>query len=217
MSGGRSDPTGTPDADSCVVPSVQDRRGRPRVPHSTTAVVRTSSRRGARAGRSAEVRRSATSLATPLPAPGTPSPPGTLLPGRLDHLGIELGQPDPRRTLEFDAAAAEQRVSETATNSSCSAAVNVAFDRPQRSSPGSAAEQCSWTRRSPSPQLTDLRASRSDPNPWAHVRTVFEPVTSRDADEARTRPEASDHNRGLAEMPLRLLTCDKGIAAHSPA
>ena len=37
--------------------------------------------------------------------------------------------------------------------------------------------------------VTDLRASRSRPNPWTHVRTVFEPTTSRDADEARTRPE----------------------------
>jgi hypothetical protein len=44
--------------------------------------------------------------------------------------------------------------------------------------PGSAAERCSWTRRSPSPQVTDLRASRSGPNPWTHVRTVFEPATS---------------------------------------
>jgi hypothetical protein len=55
--------------------------------------------------------------------------------------------------------------------------------------PRSAAERCSWTRRSPSPQVTDLRASRSRPNPWTHVRTVFEPTTSRDAYEARTRPE----------------------------
>ena len=55
--------------------------------------------------------------------------------------------------------------------------------------PGSAAERCSWTRRSASPQVTGLRASRNAANPWTHVRTVFEPTTSRDADEARTRPQ----------------------------
>jgi hypothetical protein len=27
-------------------------------------------------------------------------------------------------------------------------------------------KRCFWTRRSPLPQVTDLRASRSDPNPW---------------------------------------------------
>ena len=53
--------------------------------------------------------------------------------------------------------------------------------------PRSAAERCSWTRRSASLQVTGLHASRNASNPWTHVRTVFEPTTSRDADEARTR------------------------------
>jgi len=52
-----------------------------------------------------------------------------------------------------------------------------------------AAKRCSWTRGSESPQVSGLSASRSGPNPWTHVGTVFEPTTSRDADEARTRPE----------------------------
>ena len=55
--------------------------------------------------------------------------------------------------------------------------------------PRSAAERCSWTRRSALLQITGLRASRNAANPWTHVRTVFEPTTSRDADEARTRPQ----------------------------
>jgi hypothetical protein len=55
--------------------------------------------------------------------------------------------------------------------------------------PRSAAERCSWTRRSASLQVTGLRASRNAANPWTHVRTVFEPTTSRDVDEARTRPQ----------------------------
>ena len=49
--------------------------------------------------------------------------------------------------------------------------------------PRSAAERCSWTCRSPSPQVTTCTAAQTP----GHVRTVFEPTTSRDADEARTR------------------------------
>jgi hypothetical protein len=63
------------------------------------------------------------------------------------------------------------------------------FARAVGSDPRSAAERCSWTRRSVSLQVTGLRASRNAANPWTHVRTVFEPTTSRDADEARTRPQ----------------------------
>ena len=55
--------------------------------------------------------------------------------------------------------------------------------------PRSAAERRSWTRRSPSPQVTDLHPPRNSANPWTHVGTVFEPTTSRDADEAGTRPQ----------------------------
>ena len=61
--------------------------------------------------------------------------------------------------------------------------------RGSSSNPRSAAERRSWTRRSPSPQVTDLHPPRNSANPWTHVRTVFEPTTSRDADEARTRPQ----------------------------
>ena len=34
---------------------------------------------------------------------------------------------------------------------------------------------------------------------------------------AYTASAASDHNRGLADTPLRLLTCDKSIVTHSSA
>jgi hypothetical protein len=49
-------------------------------------------------------------------------------------------------------------------------------------------------------------------------RTDDELTTSGDAGEARTctARAASDHNCGLADMLLRLLTCNKSIAPHRP-
>jgi hypothetical protein len=95
--------------------------------------------------------------------------------------------------------------------------------------PRSAAERCSWTRRSPSLQVTDLHTLREATNPWTHVRTVFESCTSRDADEARTRarrpvittrprrhaPQAADLRREHLDPQFRL--ADHGQAVSIPS
>ena len=48
---------------------------------------------------------------------------------------------------------------------------------------------------------------------WDRVRTNHQQRCRRGTYTARA---ASDHNCDLAEVPLRLLTCDKSIATHSP-
>jgi hypothetical protein len=55
------------------------------------------------------------------------------------------------------------------------------------------------------PKPLDTRSNR--------VRTNHQQRCRRGTYTART---ASDHNCALADMPLRLLTCDKSIATHRP-
>ena len=47
---------------------------------------------------------------------------------------------------------------------------------------------------------------------------TFEPCSNQPPAEMQTRhvhgPSGNDHNCGLADMPLRLLTCDKRIVTH---
>ena len=56
------------------------------------------------------------------------------------------------------------------------------------------------------PKPLDTRSNR--------VRTNHQQICGRGAYTARV---ISGHNRGLADIPLRLLTCDKCTATHSPA
>jgi hypothetical protein len=81
-----------------------------------------------------------------------------------------------------------------------------------------AAERFSWTRESPSSQVSGLPVSRRAVNPWTQVRIVFEPVTSRN----RRRAENTAFGVGLqfddpTATSLTALTCVDGRITRSSA